>query len=280
MEHQIWFTALLNKLLAGVVTPMLVAISGIQGLAWVKPEDPAHPIPNYVAMQVMVILVILMGALLLRRRLSVEKPGKFQHAMEVVVEFTRNMNEEIIGHHSERYIGMIATLGIFVVVCNLWGLIPTLSTPTAQIQVTLGCAVAAFLYYNFHGSRQHGVPGYLKHLSGPRVFEFILFQLMFASLMFAIEVFSNVGRLLSLSVRLYANMMVGNVLENVFGVMIPSVFHSLLGSSFLGQALPALMSATVPVVFMALHIFVSLLQAYIFMLLPAIYISMAVSEEH
>jgi F-type H+-transporting ATPase subunit a len=272
MEHQIWFTAILNKLLAGVVTPMLVGISGIQGLAWIKPEDPAHPIPNYVAMQVMVILVILIGALLLRRRLSVESPGKFQHAMEVVVEFTRSMNEEIIGRHSERYIGMIATLGIFVVVCNLWGLIPTLSTPTAQIQVTLGCAVAAFIYYNFHGMRQHGVVGYLKHLCGP--------MMAIAIIMFPIEVISNFGRLLSLSVRLMANMMVGNVLDNVFGVMIPSVFHSLLGPNFIGVALPALMSGIVPVVFMALHIFVSLLQAYIFMLLPAIYISMAVSEEH
>jgi len=117
--------------------------------------------------------------------------------------------------------------------------------------VTLGCAVAAFLYYNFHGFRQHGVVGYLKQLCGPR--------LAIAILMFPIEVISNLGRLLSLSVRLYANMLVGDILERVFG----SMLHIAL-----------------PVIFMALHIFVSLLQAYIFMLLPAIYISMAVSEEH
>ena len=77
-----------------------------------------------------------------------------------------------------------------------------------------------------------------------------------------------------------ANMMVGNVLDRVFGEMIPGVFHVLLGSNVIGDVFPALMSALVPVLFMALHIFVSLLQAYIFMLLPAIYISMAVSEEH
>jgi F-type H+-transporting ATPase subunit a len=272
MEHELWFTALLNKLLAGVVTPMLAAIAQIHGLAWVRPHDPAHPIPNYIAMEIMVILVILIGALLLRRRLSVESPGKFQHAMEVVVEFTRDMNEEIIGHGSERYIAMIATLGIFIVLCNLWGLVPSLATPTAQIQVTLGCAVAAFIHYNYHGVRQHGVLGYLKHLCGP--------MMAIAVIMLPIEVISNFGRLLSLSVRLMANMMVGNVLERVFGEMIPGVFHSLLGSNIIGQALPAIMSATVPVLFMALHIFVSLLQAYIFMLLPAIYISMAVAEEH
>lgn len=251
MEHQLWFTAILNKLLASVVTPMLIAISQIQGLAWVKPEDPAHPIPNYVAMEIMVILAILIGAIILRRSLSVESPGKLQHAMEAVVEFVRGLNEEIIGHHSERYIGMIATLGIFIALCNLWGLVPTLATPTAQIPVTLGCAVAAFLYYNAHGFRHHGVFGYLKHLCGP--------MLAIAVIMFPIEVISNFGRLLSLTVRLQANMMVGDLLEKVFGGLVP------IG---------------VPVVFAALHVFVSFLQAYIFMLLPAVYIGMAVSEEH
>lgn len=251
MEHQLWFTAILNKLLAGVVTPMLVAISHLQGLAWVNPQDPAHPIPNYVAMEIMVMLVIIAVAIILRSRLSVENPGILQHAMEMIVEFTRDMNQEIIGHHSERYIGMIATLGIFIVLCNLWGLVPTLSTPTAQITVTLGCAVAAFLYYNAHGFRHHGVFGYLKHLCGP--------LMAIAIIMFPIEVISNLGRMLSLSVRLQANMMVGDLLEKVFGGLVP------IG---------------VPVVFAALHIFVSFLQAYIFMLLPAVYISMAVSEEH
>jgi F-type H+-transporting ATPase subunit a len=80
-----------------------------------------------------------------------------------------------------------------------------------------------------------------------------------AILMFPIEVVGNVGRLLSLSVRLYANMFVGDILEIVFTGLIPIL---------------------APAVFMGLHLFVSVLQAYIFMLLPAIYISMATSEEH
>jgi F-type H+-transporting ATPase subunit a len=265
MDHEIWFTSILNKLLSGILSPLLVKLG-------VPPTDPAHPIPNYVAMEVLVMVLILVGAFVLRTRLSVEKPGKFQHLMEVVVEFTRGLTAEIIGHGSERYIAMIGTLGIFVGLCNLLGLIPTLETPTAKIQVTLGCAVAAFLYYNFQGLRQHGVVGYLKHLCGP--------MLAIAIIMFPIEVVSNFGRLLSLSVRLMANMMVGNVLEKVFGEMIPAVAHTLFGSGAIAEAVPALVSATVPVIFMALHIFVSLLQAYIFMLLPAIYISMAVAEEH
>jgi len=244
MEHQLWFTAILNRLLGGVVTPLLAKVGQ-------APSDPAHPIPNYVAMEVFVILLMVAGAILLRRSLSVENPGKFQHLMEVAVQFIQGMCEEIIGHGSSRYVAMLGTLGIFIALCNLLGLIPTLQTPTSYIQVTLGCAVSAFLYYNFQGVRQHGVIGYLKHLCGP--------MLAIAIIMFPIEVIGNLGRLLSLSVRLYANMMVGDLLEAVFGALVPIV---------------------APAFFMALHVFVSLLQAYIFMLLPAVYISMAVSEEH
>jgi F-type H+-transporting ATPase subunit a len=244
MEHQLWFTAILNKLLGGVVTPLLVKIGQV-------PSDPTHPIPNYEAMEVLVIFLMVVGVVLLRRSLSVENPGKFQQVMEIVVQFIQGMSEEIIGHGSSRYVAMLGTLGLFVVLCNLLGLIPTLQTPTGHIQVTLGCAVAAFLYYNFQGFRQHGVIGYLKHLCGP--------MLGIAVIMFPIEVIGNLGRLLSLSVRLYANMMVGDLLETVFGGLVPIL---------------------VPAVFMGLHAFVSFLQAYIFMLLPAVYIGMAVSEEH
>lgn len=244
MEHELWFTALLNKLLGGTVTAMLLKIG-------LPPADPTRPIPNYVAMEILVILLILSGVLLLRRRLSIENPGKFQHAMEVVVEFIQALVDEIIGHGGRRYVGMIGTLGLFVLLSNLLGLVPTFQTPTANIPVTLGCAVAAFLYYNFQGLRQHGVVGYLKHLCGP--------MMAIAIIMFPIEVLSNFFRLLSLSVRLWANMLVGNLLERIFTGMVP---------------------IAVPALFMGLHIFVSFMQAYIFMLLPAVYISMAVAEEH
>jgi F-type H+-transporting ATPase subunit a len=244
MEHEIWFTALLNKLLAGVVTPGLAA-------AGVAPLDPAHPIPNYLAMEILVLSLILVGALVLRRGLSVEAPGKFQQLMETVVEFVHNLAEEIIGHGAMRYVPLLGTLGIFIVICNVFGLIPTLETPTGHIEVTLGCAVSAFIYYNYEGFHRLGFMGYLKTFWGP------IWWLGF--LLFPVELISNLFRLLSLSVRLYANMFAGKLLEQVFGAMLPVV-------------LPATM--------MALHVFVSLIQAYIFVLLPAVYISLAVSEEH
>lgn len=244
MEHSFWFTTLLNKLLAGLITPLLVKLH-------LPPADAARPIPNYMGEEILIALIIIIGALILRSMLSVEKPGKFQLMMETVVEFARDMVDEVIGHGGRRYVSLIGTLGIFIILCNLMGLIPGMDSPTAHYFVPLGCAVVVFLHYNYQGFRQHGPLGYLRHLAGP--------MMAIAVLMFPVEVFSNVLRMLSLSVRLWANMLVGGMLESLFTSLIPI-------------GLPSL--------FMALHIFESLLQAYIFMILPALYISLAVSEEH
>ncbi|HEV2425353.1 MAG TPA: F0F1 ATP synthase subunit A [Terriglobia bacterium] len=242
-EHPVWFTVLLNKLLGPVVAALLTKL----GLH----PNPTEPIPNYIAMQVLVFLLILAGALILRARLSVEKPGKFQHMMEVFLQFTQSMCDDVIGHEGHRYVALVGTLGLFVLLCNLLGIIPSFSTATSAIDVPLGCAVVAFVYYNYHGFRQHGIFGYLKHLSGP------LWWLAF--LILPVEIVSNTLRLLSLSVRLWANMMVGGLIEHVFTSLVPVL---------------------VPAIFVGLHVFVSFLQAYIFMILPVVYISLAVSEEH
>lgn len=239
-----YFAALLNELFGGVVTALLVKLG-------LPPASAAHPIPNYIAGEVLVMIVIVIGAIILRSRLSVENPGRFQMTMEWVVEFTRNMADEVVGEQGRRYVALVATLGIFIVLCNLMGLIPAVESPTAESSVPLGCAVVVFLHYNYQGIRHHGLLGYLKHLSGPLA--------AIAILMFPVEVFSNVLRLLSLTARLWANMVAGGLMEKIFTGLIP------IGA---------------PAIFMALHAFESFLQAYIFMILPLLYISLAVTEEH
>src|ERR1035438_7934726 len=107
MEHEIWFTALLNKLLAGVVTPALTAVG-------VAPANPSHPIPNFTAMEILVFLILVGGALILKAGLSIETPGKFQQLIEVAVEFVQNIANEIIGHESSRYVALLGTLGFFI----------------------------------------------------------------------------------------------------------------------------------------------------------------------
>jgi F-type H+-transporting ATPase subunit a len=244
VEQHFWFAKLLNDLLGGLVTSLM-------SKAGFPPANPHYPIPDYVGGEILVLLIIVALAIVLRRQLSVENPGKFQHAMEIFLEFTQNLVDDMIGHGARRYVPLIGTLGLFIVICNIIGLIPTFITPTASVQVPVGCAVLVFIHYNFQGFRQHGVLGYLRHLCGP--------MMAIAVIMFPTEFISNFLRMLSLSVRLWANMLVGGILEGVFTGLIP---------------------IAVPAVFMALHIFESFLQAYVFMILPALYISLATAEEH
>lgn len=243
-EQHFWFARLLNDLLGGIVATLMTK-------AGVPPANPHYPIPDYVGGEILVLLIIVALVLFLRRQMSVENPGVLQHAMEIFLEFTQNLADEMIGHGARRYVPLIGTLGLFIVISNILGLIPTFVTPTASIQVPLGCAVLVFIHYNFQGLRQHGVLGYLRHLCGP--------MMGIAIIMFPTEILSNVLRMLSLSVRLWANMLVGGILEGVFTGLIP---------------------IAVPAIFMALHIFESFLQAYVFMILPALYISLATAEEH
>ena len=243
-EQHFWFAKLLNDLFGGLVATLM-------SKAGIPPANPHYPIPDYVGGEILVLLLIVVAAIFLRRKLSVENPGKLQHAMEIFLEFTQNLVDDMIGHGARRYVPLIGTLGLFIVICNIIGLIPTFVTPTASVQVPVGCAVLVFIHYNFQGFRRHGVLGYLRHLCGP--------MMAIAIIMFPTEFISNFLRMLSLSVRLWANMLVGGILEGVFTGLIP---------------------IAIPAIFMALHIFESFLQAYVFMILPALYISLATAEEH
>jgi F-type H+-transporting ATPase subunit a len=131
------------------------------------------------------------------------------------------------------------------------GLVPGITTPTSRPWVPLGLAVLTFLYYNFHGIRVQGPVGYLKHFAGP------LWWL--APLMFPIEIISHLARMMSLTIRLYANMFASDLLTLVWFSLIPIVW---------------------PAVFLGLHLAVSVIQAFVFMLLSMIYLSMAVTHEH
>lgn len=243
MPEQLWFTQLLNRLLAGPVDALLRAVH-------VAPASPHAPISNAVAMEVLVVGFLLLFFVLVRSRLSVENPGALQHLVEGGEGFIANQSREIIGHHSEGFTAFLTSLGLFILICNLIGLVPGFESPTAVPVVPLGCAIVAFFYYQVHGFKHSGV-GYLKHFAGPMP--------LLAPLMVPIEIISHLARVLSLTIRLFANMFAGDLVTLVFFSLIP------IG---------------IPIVFMGLHIGVSLLQAYIFVLLTTVYLAGAVAEEH
>ena len=244
MPTQLPFTAFLNHLLAGPVTAMLRALH-------IEPTYPQAPIPNFVAMEIVVILILTLLFVLVRSRLSVEKPGTLQHLFELVQGFVEDQSHEIIGHGGEAFTAFLTILFIFILLCNLLGLVPTLESPTGVPAVPLGFALVAFAYYNYHGIKKRGALGYAKHFLGP------IWWL--SPLMLPIELVSNLARLLSLTVRLWANMFAGDLITLVFFSLVPVL---------------------VPTIFMGLHIVVAVLQAYVFVLLTIIYLQGAVSEEH
>ena len=241
--HQLPFTALLNKLLAGPVTAMLTALH-------VPVAHPEAPIANYVAMQIFVVLFALLLFILVRISLSVDKPGFLQHLFEGIHGFIAGQGKEIIGHHHARFDSFLAALGIFILLSNLIGLVPTFEAPTGFPYVPFGCAVVTWFYYHFQGLRANGF-GYIKHFFGPIP--------ALAPLLFIIEVFSHLARMMSLTIRLFANIFAGDMVTMAFFSLVP------IG---------------IPLLFIALHIGVSFIQTYIFVLLATVYLAEATAHEH
>jgi len=252
MPEQLWFTEILNHLLAGPVTAFLRTLH-------VEPKYPQAPVSNSFAMEVLVFAFLLTLFLLVRSRLSVESPGGLQHTFEGLEGFVSGQSREIIGHHNEPYTAFFAIVFIFILVCNLIGVIPGFESPTGVPIVPLGCAICAFLYYHTQGFKHAGLK-YLLHFFGPPMEGMpLIAKILLAALMLPIELVSHFARLLSLTVRLWANIFAGDLVTLVFLSMIP------IG---------------VPVIFLTLHIGVAFLQAYVFMLLSIIYVSGAVADEH
>jgi F-type H+-transporting ATPase subunit a len=252
MPEQLWFTAILNRLFAGPVCVFLRALH-------IQPKYPQAPIANSFAMELLVAFFLVALFLLLRSRLSVDSPNGLQHSFEAVEGFVLDQSREIIGHHSEPYTAFFVILFIFILICNLLGLIPGFESPTAVPVVPLGCAICAFIYYHTQGFKHAGIK-YLMHFFGPPMEGMpLIAKILLAMLMLPIELVSHFARLLSLTVRLWANIFAGDLITLVFLSMIP------IG---------------VPVIFGGLHIVVAVLQAYVFMLLTIIYVSAAVAEEH
>jgi F-type H+-transporting ATPase subunit a len=252
MQHLV-FTAFLNRLFGPTVLALLQALH-------IHPKHPATPISDSLAMELLVVLFLTVFFIAVRVRLSVERPGALQCTMEGIHGFFVNMADEVIGHHSSKYVPYLITLGMFILTCNLIGLVPGMESPTAVPIVPLGCALLTWFYYHYHGVKANGPIGYLKHFIGPQDKEMpLVMRLFLPFLLFPIEVFSHTARIMSLTIRLFANMFAGEMVTLVFFSLIP------LG---------------VPVVFEGLHVGVSIIQTYIFVLLACVYLGEATAQEH
>ena len=215
------------------------------------PYTVENAVPWYTVMFVLAALFSLLIIFLLKpRRLSVDEPGYGQLTLEKGVLAIRDLLVDNVGQHGMKYLPVIGTFGILILVSNLMGLVPGLMSPTASTSVTFALGITSFVYYNAIGIKENGLFGHLRHFAGPVIW--------LAPLMFPIELISNLVRPMSLGVRLFGN---------------------LFGDEQILGTISGLVAWIVPVFIMPLSVFVAFMQTFIFVLLSILYIS-EVSHAH
>jgi F-type H+-transporting ATPase subunit a len=247
MPESFALVRLLNALLMGVEAKAFQSI----GVAPAEAIQKAIKVNQALGLELLVAAGLIAFFLLVRLTLSADRPNPAQQIAEMIHETCGGLADQIIGHGYEQFQAWVTCIFLFVLINNLLGLIPGIEAPTVSPWVPLGLAVPTFLFYNYQGIRAQGLIGYLKHFCGPIWW--------MAWLLLPIEIVSHLARILSLTIRLYANMFASDMVTLGFFSLIP---------------------VGVPAIFLGLHVFVSLIQAFVFMLLTMIYLSLAVSKEH
>ena len=241
LEHSLWIVDAFNRVFGPPVAAVL-------GLAGIEVPDPLHVVPDYIVMVliVAVLVAVLLGLASRRPKLV---PGPRQSIAEMIVQMFEGLIVDTVGPEGRKYLPVVGTVGIFVFGCNMIGLVPGFMSPTSKLNVTLGCALVVFFYYHAQGVKAQGLK-YFKHLMGPIP--------ALAPLMIPIEVISHFSRPVSLSMRLFGNIFAEELLIVIMASIIPFLL---------------------PLPFMAVAIFTSLIQSFVFVLLSCIYIAGAVAHE-
>ena len=248
----------------------------------IQPADYDQPIPEYVVMSLVVLLVGTILALIVRSRLSVDRPGALQQAAELLLTNPmgfgiKDLLEENVGHEGDKFIAFTGSISIFILLANLLSLFPAFSSPTGNAVVPLACATLTFLYFNWQGIRHHGPVHYLLTFAGSpkHIGDWVL-----AILLFPVELISTAARLLSLTVRLWANIFASDLIYMIFLALLIGPAQWAWAKNPIFGALLGIFPVLFPIAFIGLHIFVSVIQAYIFTVLPSIYLGLATADEH
>ncbi|MBW2622842.1 MAG: F0F1 ATP synthase subunit A [Deltaproteobacteria bacterium] len=211
--------------------------------------DFAHSYPHVLYSWLILIFLLVVARL---STLSIKMiPGRAQNFFEVLVDAIENFQVEIMGEEGRQYFPLVASLFMYILLCNYLGMIPGMLSPTANINTTLSCALVAFSATHYVGIRHHGIK-YVKHFLGPMP--------ALIPLMLPLEIIGHSSRVLSLTLRLFGNVMGEDL---VLAILL------FLAGKFL-----------VPTPMMFLFLFFSAVQAFIFMLLTMMYITAAIEESH
>lgn len=168
-EHVQWLTLFVNQHLGPAAVALLHALR-------IKPSHPDLPIPEHVVMSVVVFVVAAVATLWLKPRLSVDNPGGAQQIAELLITNPigfgiRDLLIENAHDTKGRYVAMVGSVAVFILLSNSLSVFPLFSAPTGEISVPLGCAIVTFLYFNWQGIKHHSVGYYLLTFAGsPRTF--------------------------------------------------------------------------------------------------------------
>ncbi|MFP3980874.1 MAG: F0F1 ATP synthase subunit A [Desulfobacterales bacterium] len=209
----------------------------------------AHEYPHIIYSWVVMAVLIILGALGARHITLI--PNKVQNVFEMAISSLEEFTVDMAGEEGRWFFPFVATLFFYIFLANMAGLVPGFFSPTANLNTTLSCAIPVFIFTHYIGVKMHGVH-YIKHFLGP------VWWLI--PIMLPIEIIGHLARVLSLSFRLFGNIM-GK--ELVLGILF------MLAGAFLA-----------PLPIMALGIFVAFVQAFIFYLLSVMYFTLAMEEAH
>lgn len=218
---------------------------------FIKPEV----IPHNVTHAFLASIILIVVALVIRSSISLVPKG-VQNFVELVTEAMLKLVEENIGHHwGKTLFPLICTIFMFILLCNLMGLIPGFTAATANVNTNAAMAVPVFLATHYYGIRVNGIK-YVNHFLGP-IRSIAALPLMI--LMFIVEFIGHIARPLTLTVRLFGNMTAKHILLLVLAILAPWFVPSLI---------------------LALGLLVSVVQALVFALLSTLYLAGAVEEAH
>ena len=273
--HVSWITQFVNRYLGHFILSLLTALH-------IHPANPDTPIPERVVMMIVVFAIVGLFTLWLRPRLSVDNPGGAQQIAELLITNPigfgiRDLLIENAHDKKGKYVAMVGSVAVFILFANILSVFPAFSAPTAEISVPLGCAIVIFLYFNWQGIKHHSVGYYLLTFAGsPRTAG----DWALGILLFPVELISTSARILSLTVRLWANIFASDLLYVIFlGLLVAPAVWGWNKTPALGVVL-GVFPALIPLAFIGLHLFVAIIQTYVFTLLPSIYIGIATADEH
>ena len=246
LHHQLWVTDAVNAAFGPIAAAILRAFG--------RPVPAGAVIPDYLAMLILLTLALTFFSLIVRSRLSVEHPGRLQIVVEDYVNLFHGLLDDFVGPKGRRYLPLIGSLFLLIWLSNLAGLVPGLMAPTANLNVTLGCALTVWVFYHVQGIREQGLVAYLKHFAVPPGSPVIM-----APLMLIIETISHFARVMSLTLRLFGNIFGEELVIIILAGLVPFI---------------------VPLPMMFLGLLTGTLQALIFVILTMVYLGAAVTVEH